>query len=283
MGKMLSKKTSASKRTSTGIKLSPVKQISVDFLKPNPNNNYFAQEGIEYMTSLRRDIKERGIQVPLIAKKDGQLLAGHNRLCAARTLGITQVPVQFVEQALSPTEERDYVIKDNLMRRQLSPAERIQLYRVVYPEFDTRVLMSKPGTAKKFARMDPEFFLPQQKISEEMGVPLSIVRKDIAVLRMQDGRARAAYNVEEDDAIIQRRIRPNLTKCLRQAKVASPKVRQLIIDEFHNYLLLLKHIDTISDSVLVNCSMAQILDLVRKKEVKSKKKSVDTTSSSLKH
>jgi ParB-like chromosome segregation protein Spo0J len=116
----------------TGIQLSELNYVNLRELKQHPLNSYFAQETVEYFSSLREDIRERGIIVPLLAKKDGTLLAGHNRLIIAQELYLEKVPVQFVESELSQLEERKFIFKDNLLRRQLSAKDKENLIRQLY-------------------------------------------------------------------------------------------------------------------------------------------------------
>jgi ParB-like chromosome segregation protein Spo0J len=59
--------------------------------------------------------------------------------CSALALGLKRVPVQYVEEDLSDTQEREFVIKDNLYRRHLSNQDWIVLYKRMYPNFEARV------------------------------------------------------------------------------------------------------------------------------------------------
>lgn len=123
-----------------GLRLSDVVQESVKKLLSNPlNEQLFDREDTVNFEHLLTDIQERGILVPLIAKPDGTLLAGHNRLQAAKQIGLEIVPVQYVEDTLSAEAERKFVINDNLLRRQLTSEQRIKLYHILYPNFDERI------------------------------------------------------------------------------------------------------------------------------------------------
>lgn len=123
-----------------GIKLSSIVKVAPGELQPNPKNSeLFREESSEYFQKLRDDVQERGILVPLIAKQNGMLIAGHNRYAVAQELGLGVIPVQYVMQDLSEKEEQLFVINDNLLRRHLSSDERIALYRKMYPNFDERI------------------------------------------------------------------------------------------------------------------------------------------------
>lgn len=133
-----------------GVKLSDVFQVEPGDLKDNDlNPELFKEETPEYFQTLEADIKERGILVPLIARKDGILLAGHNRLVIARRLGLARVPVQYLESELTPDQERALVIKDNLFRRQLTQEDRLRLYKVLIPDFDELIQKETRGAKPK--------------------------------------------------------------------------------------------------------------------------------------
>jgi len=133
-----------------GVKLSDVFQVEPGDLKDNDlNPELFQEETPEYFQTLEGDIKERGILVPLIARKDGVLLAGHNRLVIARRLGLARVPVQYLESELTPDQERALVIKDNLFRRQLTQEDRLRLYKVLIPDFDELIQKETRGAKPK--------------------------------------------------------------------------------------------------------------------------------------
>jgi len=132
------------------VKLTDVYQVDPAALKDNDlNPELFKEETPEYFQTLEDDIKERGVLVPLIAKKDGVLLAGHNRLVIARRLGLARIPVQYLESELTPDQERALVIKDNLFRRQLTQEDRLRLYKVLIPDFDELIQKETRGAKPK--------------------------------------------------------------------------------------------------------------------------------------
>jgi hypothetical protein len=159
------------------MKLSEIKQIPVGKLKKNPlNDKLFKVESGKYFKGLLEDIKARGIMVPLVAKKDGILLAGHNRLKCAIELGLKTVPVQEVTGKITEAEEMEFVIKDNLLRRHLSPEERASLYRVIYKDFDERLLHVHDST----------FGVSMDHLSSATGLNPKTVLSD--VLRMRKAK-----------------------------------------------------------------------------------------------
>jgi len=88
-------KTAEKKDPIAKLKLGDIEQLSVKLLEPNPLNPYPALTQ-EQLSELVADIKDKGVIVPLIARPDGVLLCGHNRLKAAIQAGLKTVPVQTV-------------------------------------------------------------------------------------------------------------------------------------------------------------------------------------------
>jgi ParB-like chromosome segregation protein Spo0J len=132
----------------TGLRLSDVFYVQPSELRPNPLNSVlFKKESSEYFERMTTDIKERGIVVPLIAKNDGTLLAGHNRLAIAQKLKLGKVPVQYLEDVLDEQREKEFIIKDNIFRRQHPADEWLSLYRTLYPNFEKRLAAHGRPTA----------------------------------------------------------------------------------------------------------------------------------------
>lgn len=203
-----------------GIRLSNVKHVPTDELSPNElNQEVFREESERYFEQLSKDIAERGIIVPLIAKRDGKLLAGHNRLRVAVSLGLETVPVQYVEDELTKDAELGFLIKDNLYRRQFSAEEWIEIYRRVYPEFDEWITLERRGRRKSGDNEgDPNDeggiradSLTPERIAAETGQSVTAVKKQL-VRYKQDLRQRDESDEERKPLI-------------RQIRVASSKAR----------------------------------------------------------
>ena len=167
-----------------GIKTSDIERVSVQTLKDNVlNKKYFVEETAEYFEQLKKDIEQRGIIVPLIAKEDGTLLAGHNRLRVAKELGYETVPVQYVLENLPDDEERGFLVKDNLLRRQLTNEQKIRLYKMLYPEFEERFL--NPDVLTKAGRKSKDdTSLTLEQVARETGQSVSAVK--VQVKRKRD-------------------------------------------------------------------------------------------------
>jgi|688.fasta_scaffold158767_2 ParB-like chromosome segregation protein Spo0J len=155
-----------------------VQHIAPEKLKINPlNKELFAvQDGKEY-EALKDDVLQRGIIVPLIAKSDNTLLAGHTRLRIAKELRLKSVPVQYAKE-MNATEERKFLVNDNLLRRHLTNVERLNLYRFLYPNFDATFIDEETRVAQGRVKQGSER-LTIQKIAGETFQNYESVKKHI--------------------------------------------------------------------------------------------------------
>ena len=73
-----------------------IEQVAVDALKPDPANpRHISPQELEALT---RSIREFGLVDPILARrKDGTVIGGHQRLLAARKLGLKSVPVIYLD------------------------------------------------------------------------------------------------------------------------------------------------------------------------------------------
>jgi len=82
----------------------------VDKLRPYANNaRTHSTEQIEQLAS---SMLEFGFTQPVLITGDGDIIAGHGRVMAAKSLGLTEVPVIVLDH-LTPDQRRAYVIADN--------------------------------------------------------------------------------------------------------------------------------------------------------------------------
>lgn len=66
----------------------------------------------EQVAQIAASIQEFGFTNPILAGSDGEIIAGHGRLMAAKELGLSEVPVVVLDH-LTPEQRRAYVIADN--------------------------------------------------------------------------------------------------------------------------------------------------------------------------
>ncbi len=82
----------------------------IGWLKPNPRNvRTHSDEQVAQIAAL---VKRYGWTTRILADDDGQIIAGHGRLAAARLLGLATVPVR-IAGGWSEEEIRLYILADN--------------------------------------------------------------------------------------------------------------------------------------------------------------------------
>ena len=73
-----------------------ITQVPISELHPHPANPRRISD--QELESLTRSIREFGLVQPVVARKeDKTVIGGHQRLVAARRLGLKQVPAVFVD------------------------------------------------------------------------------------------------------------------------------------------------------------------------------------------
>lgn len=234
LGRAMNGTTAVAKKP-VGLELRAVAQVPVHELQPNPlSSTYFNDLTIGELEKLTEDIRKRGILVPLIARLDKVLLSGHNRLQAAKELGLTHVPVQFVVAPLTEEQEREFVVKDNLLRRQLSNDERISLYRVLYPNFEER--LAPRGAVQASQKHE---VLTVKQIAADTGQKPSAVQKQINRHFTKENRAsQRELDPKEIEKAKERSVmgaaRASMERVQEDVKAFSPqfqaKVARLLID-----------------------------------------------------
>lgn len=183
-----------------------VEQWPVDKLREHPDNSRYFQPltGTDF-ERLKKDIEENGMHDALIVTaEDGEgvrtVLSGHNRLNAARALDMPTVPVR-VKRFTSPDEAILFMIRDNLLRRQLKPEQVKALIVEIYgPELNKDGRGGDHGnqhTGGKVAKVTNEL-LPHDKqpapaslakrVSKDLGISESAAKQHLAGIRNPNGK-----------------------------------------------------------------------------------------------
>src|ERR1043165_6277513 len=82
----------------------------LDRLVPSPRNA--RTHSAAQIAEIAGSIRAFGFTNPILAGEDGDVIAGHGRLAAARSLGLTEVPV-IPLTGLTDTQRRQLVLADN--------------------------------------------------------------------------------------------------------------------------------------------------------------------------
>jgi ParB family chromosome partitioning protein len=182
-------KDSREEKIPEGVKLSEVHYIEISQIKPNPlNTKFFKKESDEYFETLTEDIKKRGILVPLILKENGMLLAGHNRLKIAFEINVERVPVQYIIGELTESQEREFLFKDNILRRQLTAKEKEFIIRELYKDEinkDNRGGDRKSLDALSKSSNELLITLPE-RIEIETGIKAGTAKRMLADIRKEN-------------------------------------------------------------------------------------------------
>lgn len=104
----------------------------------------------EAIATLREDIREHGVQVPVVIDQHGRILDGNNRAAIATELGI-DYPTETVHVA-DDDEAEDRAIALNLKRRTISQA---QMRKLIQDQIDRHPDMSDRAIAKRLGCTHP--------------------------------------------------------------------------------------------------------------------------------
>ena len=93
----------------------PISQVQINYrdpnvLIPNPLNARMHQD--RQIKALAKSIQSFGFNIPIAIDAKGQVVSGHARLEAAKTIGLEQVPVIYLDH-LSPDQIKAFAIADN--------------------------------------------------------------------------------------------------------------------------------------------------------------------------
>lgn len=91
-------------------KIDNIQEVSLDLLRPYPNNAKI--HGEEQIKMISDSIKEFGFISPCLIDRDYNIIAGHGRVQAAKNLGMQSVPCVFVE-GLTEAQRKAYILADN--------------------------------------------------------------------------------------------------------------------------------------------------------------------------
>ena len=89
--------------------MAETKMVKIDQIKPYDKN---PRDNSESIPRVAESIRKFGFLQPIVVDTDGVILAGHTRYAAAKSLGMTEVPVWYAKD-LTPAQARAYRLADN--------------------------------------------------------------------------------------------------------------------------------------------------------------------------
>jgi ParB family transcriptional regulator, chromosome partitioning protein len=142
---------------------SPVKEISIHDIKPNPYQprREFAPEELK---ELAQSIRESGLITPITVTEQGSdyiLVAGERRLRACKQLGMETIPTYF-RTVESDEELMELALIENVQRENLNPIEEAMAYRALIERYG----------------------LSQETVSERIGKKRSTIANSLRLLKL---------------------------------------------------------------------------------------------------
>lgn len=111
--------------------------VKIESIKPNPYQprHEFDQDKLN---ELANSLVESGMIQPIIVTKNAdseyELIAGERRLQAAKIAGFNEVPV--IIRCVSPREQLQFALIENIQRENLSPIEEAKAYQQLQEQFE---------------------------------------------------------------------------------------------------------------------------------------------------
>ena len=99
-------------------------QINISVLKPHPKNNEFFDDlnGQEF-ERLKNSIRDEKIYTDILVSPDMTIISGHQRVRAAKELGMTLVPIKIDDDLQDENLKLRALISNNFGRRKNDPAK----------------------------------------------------------------------------------------------------------------------------------------------------------------
>ncbi len=163
--------------------------LRVEDLNPNPFQPRDSADALD-VTSLAHSIRQSGMLQPIAARhRDGQyqIIAGERRWHAARSIGLTRVPV-IIRDA---TDEQmlELALIENIQREDLNAIDRAKAYR----EFCSRFSLQPEEVANRLGE-DRTTVVNYMRL---LDLPVAI-RKMVADRRLSMGHARCLLGIADD-------------------------------------------------------------------------------------
>lgn len=146
-----------------------MQQININELKTHPRNNEFFDDMIgDSWNAFLESVKTSGIIEPIVTTQDLIIVSGHQRVRAAKELGITSIMVDIRRY-----DDDDKVLKDlietNIRQRGIGNPNPVKLGRCI-KELE-RIYGIREGSANsKGIGVSEKFSFTQKDLSDELGI-----------------------------------------------------------------------------------------------------------------
>ncbi len=162
LGKGLGALIPGAKSKNSGADNKGFSEIAIAEIKPNPNQprKHFTPEKMQEMIE---SIKRNGVLSPILVREMGnkyEIIAGERRFIAAQRAGLKAVPV--VIKHVSPAQQQEYALIENIIREDLNPVEVAIAYKSLMEEHK----------------------LTQEQIADRLGVNRASVANTVRILKL---------------------------------------------------------------------------------------------------
>lgn len=101
-----------------------MQQININVLKPHPRNNEFFDDlSGEEFERLKNSIKDEKIYTDILVSPDMTIISGHQRVRAAKELGLILVPIKIDDDLQDEDSKLRALISNNFGRRKNDPSK----------------------------------------------------------------------------------------------------------------------------------------------------------------
>ena len=157
-----------------------IKRKKVDALIPYARNARTHSD--EQVAQLAASIKEWGWTTPVLVDEDGEIIAGHGRVMAARKLGIEEVPT-MTATGWTKAQKQAYVLADNQIPLNAKWDDNmlaLELNDLEEMNFDLS-LLGWGENLPEFAEMPDYSVLEDEEMSDQLDEMASGVKKAIQI------------------------------------------------------------------------------------------------------
>jgi N6-adenosine-specific RNA methylase IME4 len=163
-------------------------------LKPHPHRELIPPMSPEDYANLLEDIKRNGILQPIDITHDNVILDGHQRVKAARELGIEEVEVRIPDLELVGIDEDEYLISVTMNRRHLTEAQKAVLaneYRKILSKKRQSEAGKKAVTIREIKRGN----IDSDTVSESIKVDTRKIASE--KFKVSERKVRAVQEIEK--------------------------------------------------------------------------------------
>jgi ParB family chromosome partitioning protein len=219
--------------------------VALTDIHPSPHNPRHAFGNI---AELAASLAEHGLLQPVVVRQVGphsyELIAGHRRLEAARTLGWTEIAAQVRDE----TTEQAYILTlvENLQREDLTPREEAAALEVLLRErgWTTRqvgeaIKRSHAYVSRRLRVFEDEALAPLV-LKDESPLPVSTAEELLGVADVDLRRSLAQQAADEgwERPQVRAAVRDAATTMVRSVPSARERGRQVVVTAVQLYQLL---------------------------------------------